>query len=123
MAHRKHSWLMHILLPGTILTDAHSDKKEIKMANQLAEKQQKEADHHAEILAEVAAGGMPDLNGSKAGKIMGEAAPIVGSVAGMFGNIFGGGMFGGKKKGPDMGLIVVISAGVLLLLVLLFKKK
>ena len=116
MGHHKHSWLLHLLLPGTILTDAHSDKKELKIASKEREKLQKEKDHHEEVLAEIAAGGMPDLAGSKGSKILGE-----GGVNGLFGtvaSVFGGGQ---KKKQDQTPLL--IGGGLLLLLVLFMSKK
>ena len=113
--HHKHSFLAYMFMPGLLLTDAHADKKSEKEAFKLAEFQLKEKDKKDEILAEIAAGGMPDLNASKTSNAISAAAPIINSVA----SIFGGGT---KKNNPNM-MYIVIGGIVLVLFIFMGKRK
>ena len=104
-----------MFFPGLLLTDAHADKKSEKEAFKLAEFQLKEKDKRDETLAEIAAGGMPDLNASKTSTAMTSLSPIINSVA----SIFGGGT---KKNNPNM-MYIIIGGVVLLIFLFMGKRK
>jgi len=115
--HHRHSFFEYLIFPGLYLTDAHAEKKEIKMANKLAEKTQAEKDKRDEIMAEIAAGGNPDLTSTKASNVISSLNPLFGDVA----SIFGG---GSKKKSTiPPALLIGGGLGLLLLLMMMFKSK